>query len=183
MTHRDEKLQDIEMIRDTFSRASSAVLLDFRGVTVESITELRSQFRKAGVQYKVVKNKLVKHALKGTALESKTELHKGLVGLTGIAWSFEDPSIAAKVVKNFRKDGGENAEKLTVKCGVLGDAIIAGARVETDLASLPGKNEIRAMLLATLQAPAQSLVRLLTAPGQNLAYVLDARARVLSESK
>ena len=82
------------------------------------------------------------------------------------------------MVKALRK-GGEKAEKLNVKCGLLGDGVLAGERVETELATLPGKDEIRAMLLATLQAPAQSLVRQLSAAGQNFAYVLDARKRAI----
>jgi large subunit ribosomal protein L10 len=169
------KQAEVAAIRQKFEKATTAVFLDFRGVNVEQLTNLRTEFRKAGVEYKVVKNTLVKIALKGTAFESK-ELSAQLKGQTGIAWSFEDPSAAAKVIKAFRAVNDANG-KLGVKCGVVDAKVLPGPQVESVLASMPGKNELRAMLLATLQAPAQNLVRLLQAPGQNLALVLDAHRR------
>ncbi len=172
------KQEQIDLIKDHFARATSAVLVDFRGLTVSKATELRNQFRAAGVDYKVVKNTLVRMAVKGSKLDNDVFL-KNLVGHTGIAWTYEDPSTAAKVLKEFRKDEVV-AAKLAIKCGVVENTVMAGSRVETELATMPGKNEIRAMLLATLNAPAQSLVRQLAAAPQNLAYVLDARQRQLA---
>jgi len=169
------KQEEVAAIRDRFEKATTAVFLDFRGVNVEQLTNLRSEFRKAGVEYKVVKNTLVKIALKGTAFDNN-ELHAQLKGQTGIAWSYEDPSAAAKVIKSFRAVNDANG-KLGVKCGVVDAKVMPGAQVESVLATMPGKNELRAQLLATLQAPAQNLVRLLQAPGQNLAYLLDAYRR------
>jgi len=174
------KQEQIDLIKDRFTRATAAVLVDFRGLSVLKSTELRNAFRKAGVDYKVVKNTLVKMAVKGTKLDNEV-FFKNLVGQTGIAWSYEDPSTAAKVLRDFRKDEVV-AAKLAIKCGVIENTVMAGARVETDLANMPGKNEVRAMLLATLNAPAQSLVRQLAAAGQNFTYLLDARKRQL-ESK
>lgn len=171
------KQEQIDLIKDRFSRATAAVLVDFRGLSVAKTTELRNAFRKAGVDYRVVKNTLVRKAVTGTALESDG-FFKNLVGQTGIAWSYEDPSTAAKVLRDFRKDEAV-AAKIAIKCGVIENTVMEGSRVETDLANMPGKNEIRAMLLATLNAPAQSLVRQLSAAGQNLSYVLDARKRQL----
>ena len=171
------KQEQIDQIKERFSRATAAVLVDFRGLNVLKSTELRNAFRKAGVDYKVVKNTLVRKAVEGTKLDNDVFL-KNLVGHTGIAWSYEDPSIGAKVIRDFRKDEVV-AAKLAIKCGVIENSVMEGARVETDLANMPGKNEVRAMLLATLNAPAQSLVRQLAAAGQNLAYVLDARQRQL----
>lgn len=177
-THAD-KQEQIDLIKGRFARATAAVLVDFRGLSVGKTTELRNAFRKAGVDYRVVKNTLVRMAVKGTALESDGFV-KNLVGQTGIAWSYEDPSVAAKVLRDFRKDEVV-AAKLAIKCGVIENTVMEGSRVETDLANMPGKNEIRAMLLATLNAPAQSLVRQLAAAGQNLSYVLDARKRQLEK--
>jgi large subunit ribosomal protein L10 len=175
------KQEQIDLIKDRFARATSAVLVDFRGLNVLKATELRNAFRKVGVDYKVVKNKLVQKAVKGTPLETEAFL-KNLVGTTGIAWTYEDPSTAAKVIKEFRKDEVV-AAKLAIKCGIVENTVMDGSRVETELATMPGKDEIRAMLLATLNAPAQSLVRQLAAAGQNLAYALDARMRQLEEQK
>ena len=121
----------------------------------------------------------MKIAVKGTALDTD-ELKAQLKGTTGIAFSFEEPSVAAKVVRDFRKVEA-NAAKLQVKCGVLENAVMAGNRVETELASLPGKDEVRAMLLAQLLAPMQKLVMQLNAPAQNLNFALDARRRQLEE--
>ena len=72
-----------------FDKMTAAVFLDFKGMRVEHVTKLRAEFRKAGVDYKVVKNTLVKHAIKGAPYEQK--LDDVLVGMTGIAWSYEDP--------------------------------------------------------------------------------------------
>jgi large subunit ribosomal protein L10 len=170
------KDQQIEYLKDRFARATSAVFVDFAGLSVSQATDLRNQFRKAGVDYKVVKNTLVKIALKGSPLADA--LKPQLKGQTGIAFSFEEPSVAAKVVRDFRKVEA-NAAKLQVKCGVLENAVMAGDRVETELASLPGKDEVRAMLLAQLLAPMQKLVMQLNAPAQNLNFALDARKRQL----
>ena len=153
------------------------MLVDFRGLSVLKATELRNAFRKAGVDYKVVKNTLVEKAVKGTPLDNDKFL-QNLIGQTAIAWSYEDPSTAAKVIKDFRKDEVV-AAKLAIKCGIIENTVMDGSRVETELATMPGKDEIRAMLLATLNAPAQCLVRQLQAAGQNLSYVLDARKRQL----
>jgi large subunit ribosomal protein L10 len=169
------KQEEVAAIKANFDKATTAVLLDFGGVNVEKITALRAEFRKAGVEYRVVKNTLVKLALKGTAFENPA-LDAQLKGMTGIAWSFEDPSAAAKVVKTFRAADEAN-KKLGVKCGVVDAKVMPGAQVEAVLATMPGKNELRAMLLATLQAPAANLVRLLQAPAQNLTYLLDAHRR------
>ncbi len=177
---REDKAKVVEEVRSTFSKATSVVLLGFRGMDVITVTDLRARFRKAGVEYKVVKNKLIEQALKGSPLEGNTTLTKALAGETGVAFSFEDPSTAAKVVRDFRKEG-EKHEKLQVKAGVLDTAVITGEQVESQLATMPGKDELRAQLLATLQAPLQNFVMQLQAPLQNLVYVLDARRRQLEE--
>ena len=163
-------------IGERFERAVSMVLVDFRGINVELITELRARFRKAGVDYRVVKNNLVRKALAGKDLADNAELDEGLRGPTAIAWSYEDPSAAAKIIKAFRKEGDEQ-EKLVVKLGILEGQILEASRVEGELATMPGKDEIRAQLLAQLMAPAQTLVRQLLAPSQNMVHVLDARRR------
>lgn len=148
---------------------TSAVLLDYQGLTVEAVTKLRNEFRKHGVEYRVVKNTLIKQAIKDQAWAPA--LGKTLTGMTGVAWSYEDPSAAAKVVKAFRKDN----DKLKIKGGLVDGQIVAADRVESDLANMPGKDELRGMLLATFQAPLTQFVQLLNAPGQNFAYLLKAK--------
>jgi large subunit ribosomal protein L10 len=158
-------------IKGRFDKMTSAVFLDFKGMTVEEVSKLRIEFRKSGVEYRVVKNTLVKQALKDKPW-SKT-LGDALRGMTGVAWSYEDPSAAAKVVKAFRKDN----EKLQIKAGLIEGQLLDGKAVESQLATMPGKNELRAQLLATMQAPLQNFVALLQAPAQNLVYVLSAKER------
>jgi large subunit ribosomal protein L10 len=181
MASREQKSEVIDFIKGNFDKATSVVLLNFAGIDVPMITDLRARGRSAGVEYKVVQNNLVRHALKGTPLESNAKLDASLRGMTGVAWSFEDPSAAAKIVKAFRKEN-EKQEKLAVKGGILDQSYLSPEQVENQLSSLPGKDELRASLLAQLMAPAQSLVRQLMAPMQNLVYALDARKRQLEES-
>lgn len=171
----DRATKDVQVgeIRSRFDKMSAAVFLDFKGMTVEHVTKLRAEFRKAGVEYKVCKNTLVMHALKDAPFKAK--LDDVLVGMTGIAWSYEDPSAAAKVVKAFRKDPA--GEKLQIKAGLVEGSILDAQGVEDRLATMPGKNELRATLLATLQAPLQSFVALLAAPAQNFVYLLAAKER------
>jgi large subunit ribosomal protein L10 len=170
---RSAKDTQIWFIKSRFDKMTAAVFLDFKGMTVEAVTKMRAEFRKAGVEYKVVKNTLVKHALKDAPYKAK--LDDVLVGMTGIAWSYEDPSAAAKVVKAFRKDPA--GEKLQIKAGLIEGSILDATGVEEQLATMPGKNELRAMLLATLQAPLQNFVALLAAPQQNFVYLLAAKER------
>ena len=180
---REDKAAQAVSVRESFANASATVLVDFRGVNVELITDLRSRFRDAGVEYKVVKNNVVRKALEGSELADNEEFTAHLAGPTAIAWSFEDPSAAAKVIKSFRKEHTDilqpkdGNEKLVVKCGLLEGQVLDAGRVEKELASLPGKDEIRASLLAQLMAPMQNLVGQINAPAQNLALVLDAYRR------
>lgn len=180
---REEKAAQVDSVRASFEAASATVLVDFRGVNVELITNLRARFRDAGVEYRVIKNNVVRKAIEGSDLAENEAFTANLVGPTAIAWSFEDPSAAAKVIKSFRKEHSDTLqpkdqpEKLVVKCGLLEGEVLDGKRVEKELASLPGKDEIRASLLAQLMAPMQNLVAQLNAPGQNLALVLEAKRR------
>ena len=142
---RSAKDAQIGLIKSRFDKMTAAVFLDFKGMTVEHVTKMRAEFRKAGVEYKVCKNTLVKTALKDAPYKAK--LDDVLVGMTGIAWSYEDPSAAAKVVKAFRKDPA--GEKLQIKAGLIEGSLLDAKGVEDQLATMPGKNELRAMLLAT----------------------------------
>ena len=169
---RNEKQNAIGELKGRFDRMTSLVLLDYKGINVETVTKLRAEFRKAGVEYKVAKNTLVKQALKGTKLLDVLKPH--LRGMTAFAWSYEDPSAAAKVVKNFLKD---NEGKIGLRAGVIDGTLIDAKGVTEQLATMPGKDELRAQLLATMQAPLQQFVALLNAPAQNFAYLLDAKHR------
>jgi len=173
---RSEKQVLIGEVKQRFDRMTSAVFLDFKGLNVTTVTKLRDEFRKAGVEYRVVKNTLVRHAIKHHGWAKN--LDDTLTGMTGIAWSYEDPSAAAKVVKAFRKEN----EKLKIKAGLIEGQVLSPEGVENQLATMPGKDELRAMLLATMQAPAQQFVQQLNAPLQNFAYLLKAKEEAASKA-
>ena len=177
-TSAERKAKDaqIQELTTKFDRMTSAVLVNFQGLSVETVTKLRNEFRKTGVEYKVVKNTLLKQAIKGKPWSDS--FGKLLVGMTGIAWSYEDPSAAAKVLKAFKKD----AEKLKIKAGLIEGQILASDAVESQLATMPGKDELRSMLLATLQAPLTQFVQQLAAPSQNFVYLLAAKEQQGKES-
>lgn len=167
---RTEKEAAVETIRQGFAEMSSAVFVDYGGLTVEQVTSLRDKFRERGVKYKVLKNTLIKKALADASyLEKLSET--ALKGMTGVALSFEEPSAAARIVKEFVKEN----EKLTIKAGLMDGEVLDAKAVENQLATLPSKDEARASLLAQLMAPAQTLVRLLNAPAQNFALLLEAK--------
>jgi large subunit ribosomal protein L10 len=168
---RSEKEAAVQVIKDRFEKMTSAVFLDFAGMTVEQVTKLRDQFRAKGVEYKVVKNTLVKQAVSAESWSSG--LAAVLKGMTGIAWSYEEPSAAARVVRDFRKE----VDKLKVKAGVLDGTVLDAQAVEFQLATLPNKDEARAMLLAQMMAPAQTFVRLLNTPARDFVGVLAAKQR------
>ena len=168
---RPEKVESVEFIRERFAKMTSAVLVDYATMTVDEVTRMRDALRARGVEYKVVKNTLVKKALADLPWAAK--LKEPLRGMTGIAWSYEEPSAAARVLKEFRAE----SQKPVLKAGILEGQVLDGKAVESQLATLPNKDEARAMLLATMMAPAQRFVMLLNAPAQNLVGVLAAKER------
>jgi large subunit ribosomal protein L10 len=186
--NKTQKTAAITDARARFDGAVAAVLVNFQGIDVQTVTALRRAFKKAGVDYQVVKNTVLRHALKDGAFQgivgdlatrAKGNPHPSLRGMTAVAWCKEDPSAAAKVLVKFKGDLGPKAEKLTVKAGLLGGQVRDAVWVEKEMSALPGLKETQAMVLATVSAPAQNVVATLNAPAQNLVYLLanwiDAR--------
>ncbi|MEM9691601.1 MAG: 50S ribosomal protein L10, partial [Myxococcota bacterium] len=124
---RSDKQDTIERIRDRFGRMTSAVLVDYKGLDVATVTQLRDDLRQADVEYQVVKNTLTRLAIKDEPYAG--DLDAALTGMTAIAWSFEEPAAAAKVFKKFRKDH----EDFVIKAGVIDGNVIDGDAVVNQL--------------------------------------------------
>jgi large subunit ribosomal protein L10 len=170
---RQEKIDVITELKDTLNKVASLIVADYRGLTVEQVNGLRSEIRKADCSYRVVKNTLFKRAIAGTELEGLTPLFSGP---TAIAYSFQDPVAPAKIIDKFAGD----LKHLDVKGGYLDGELLDEGAVKS-LASMKGKDELRAELLATFMAPAESFVRLTNAVAQNFVYLLKAREGALEE--
>ncbi len=162
----EAKKELVGEIKDKISKAKSITFVDFRGVTVEDDTNLRSAFRKAGAEYKVYKNRLVLRALNELGISGMDEY---LQGTNAIALGYKDEITPAKLLV----EAGNNTKKLEIRCGILGNRVITASEV-AELATLPSKEVLIAKLLGMLSSPATNLVSVLSSPVRGLAVALNA---------
>jgi large subunit ribosomal protein L10 len=169
---RSGKTQVIGEVKETFEGVMSIVLADFRGMDVGSVSELREEFRQAGCGYRVIKNSLVKLAIKDTDMEVMSE---HLAGPTAVIWSTESPSDAAKVAVKYAKEN----KKFVIKGGYFEGTSLDLAGV-VQLSKMPDKPQCQANLLMTFIAAPQKFVRTTMAGPMNFMYLLAARERSLN---
>ncbi|MDY5729928.1 MAG: 50S ribosomal protein L10 [Eubacteriales bacterium] len=151
------KQQVVADIKSKFEQAQSVVVVEYKGLTVEQVTDLRAKFREAGVDYCVLKNTLVKRATNELGI---TGLDEVLEGPSAFAFGMTDAVAPAKIISEFVKKN--KTETIKVKSGLLGKEIISPAQIEA-LASLPSREVLLARLLGSLNATVASFVRVLEA--------------------
>lgn len=166
MLNIDQKSQVVSEITEKFQRASGVVLADYRGLTVAQVTQLRAQLRQAGVEYRVLKNTLVRRAANEVGVEG---LDTYLEGPTALAFS-ADPVAPAKVLMEFAK--ANKLKTFKIKAGVLEGKVIGPEGVKA-LAELPTREVLLSMVLRGMQAPLTGMANVLQGPIRKMGYALE----------
>ncbi|HHU32327.1 MAG TPA: 50S ribosomal protein L10 [Clostridia bacterium] len=165
MANKELKQQIVAEIKTKLENSSAAVLTDYRGLNVAQVTELRKRMREAGVEYKVLKNTMIRFAAHELGLEG---LDPYLEGPTAVAFS-ADPVAPAKIIYDFAKAN----KALEVKVGVLEGKVIEAAQVKA-LADLPSREELLAKVVGGMQAPLYGMVSVLSGTLRSFVYALEA---------
>lgn len=155
MMTRETKEQEVKFLTDKLNKSKGAFVVDFKGLKVEQVTNLRKALNKSESEMKVVRNTLAKRALKDFPKVDEA-ISSSLKGTNAIVFSFGEVNATAKALSEFAKEN----ELLQVKTGVMDGEKLDEAKIKF-LATLPGKDQLRAMFLGVLQAPASKLARCL----------------------
>lgn len=151
----EDKKSIVAEVHAVASKAFSAVAAEYRGLSVGEMTELRSKARNNGVYLRVVKNTLARRAVEGTEFECMKD---GMVGPLVLAFSKEDPSSAARLMKDFAK----GHDKMVVKVGSFGGKVLSAQELDK-LATMPTRDQALSMLMAVMKAPVAKLARTIAA--------------------
>jgi large subunit ribosomal protein L10 len=162
----DDKIAVVAEVSAVAAKAHSAVAAEYRGITVEKLTELRKSARSTGVYVRVVKNTLARRAVKGTDFEC---MQDGLVGPLLLAFSLEDPGAAGRLIADFAKGN----DKLVVKLVAIGGKQYGPAELDR-LSKLPTKDQAIGILMGTMKAPIEKFVRTLAEPHAKLTRTVAA---------
>jgi len=168
------KVESVEALKERLGTAKTVVLTEYRGLSVQQLSDLRKQLKGAAAEYKVVKNRLARLAVKGSALDA---LGVHLKGPTGLVFTEQDPVAVAKALQAFVKTN----PKLQIKLGLVEGKVVQPAELKA-LADLPSKGQLRSQLVGALQGPMAQLVSLLQAPPREIVYVLEARGKGAADS-
>jgi large subunit ribosomal protein L10 len=168
-----EKAETVAAVHERLRAAKMAILTEYRGLSVGQMTRLRREIRQASGEYQVIKNTLVRRALKDTAYGDFERL---LEGPNGWALAYDDPVLLSKILVKFVDDN----EKFTIKGGIFEGQFMDSAKVKA-LSQMPSKPELQAKLLAMIQAPATQLARLIQEPGARVVRLLETLRKGKSE--
>ena len=160
-----KNLDEVTQLMEKLEKANAVYFTDFLGLDVPSITELRTEFFKASIEFKVAKNTLLKLAAKNINLEGLDDF---LVGSTAIAISYDEPTLPAKILKKFTEDH----DKPEVKAILFDGEVLKGSEY-LKFANLPTKDESLTKLVMMLNSPITILARTLSAPMTNLVNGLN----------
>lgn len=170
----EQKQQIVAEVNEVAASALSAVIADYRGLTVAEMTEMRVKARESGVYLRVVRNTLAKRAVEGTEYEC---LNDAFVGPTLLAFSQEDPGAAARLIKEYAKDFAE----LEVKALSIGGLLLSADQLD-QVAKLPTLDQARSMLMSVMQAPVVKLARSLNeVPGKLVRTIAAVRDQKQAE--
>ena len=171
----EQKQEIVAEVNDAASSALSAVLADYRGLTVAEMTELRVKARETGVYLRVVRNTLVKRAVEGTDFEC---LKDALVGPTLLAFSREDPGAAARLLKDYAQD----LEELDIKALSIGGTLLPADQIDR-VARLTTLDQARSMLMSAMQAPIIKLAQTVNeVPGKVVRVVAAVKEQKEAET-
>jgi len=160
-----EKAETVAAVQKRLRAAKLAIVTEYRGLNVDQMTRLRREIRQASGEYQVIKNTLVKLALEGSPY---ADLERLLEGPNGWVFAYDDPVVLSKALIKFASEN----DKLAIKGAVFEGQFMDPAKVKV-LSQMPSKPELQAKLLATIQAPATQLVRLIQEPGARVARLLE----------
>ncbi len=173
--NRAEKTETIQELAERMGKAPHAFLIDYTGISVPAVTDLRRQIKSARSEYLVVKNTLALRAVKGRPLEALSEHFRGM---TAVAFSGADAVALAKVLHTF----GKTNPHVKVKAALLDGKAVPASSLEA-LATMPSRPELVARLLGLMQSPIRRLVTVLSAPQRNVAATLAAIAKTRPQEK
>jgi large subunit ribosomal protein L10 len=162
MITRADKEQEIKLITEKFGKAKGAFIVDFKGIKVEQVTSLRKKLNASESEMKVVRNTLAKRAFKDHPAIEKA-FANSMKGTNAIVFSYGEVNATAKTLADFAKD----VEILQIKTGIMDGEALDSNKIKF-LATLPGKDQLRAMFLSTLLASGSALARVLKAYGEKL---------------
>lgn len=169
MKNREQKATAISEFSEGIGSAQNAFVLDFKGITVPQVTELRRQVRETGSEYVVIKNTLALIAVKDSPLQKLTG---HFAGMTAIAYNTTDPVALAKVLTRFAKD----VPSVQFKGALLAGQVVAASEIQT-IANLPSRQELLSKLLYLMQHPIRGLAVVLNGTIRNIAVVLNEIAK------